>query len=140
MVKLNHSDMLLLKAALRRFFSRSDYRKEAVDKLIALPKHSDPERSRVRYWFKCPVCLKPEAKSNFQVDHIEPVLRITETIDDLDIHTLLDRIICEKGNLQPICKNCHFAKSGSERKLRAAHRKKINGSSAKKSKLSKRKA
>jgi 5-methylcytosine-specific restriction endonuclease McrA len=119
--RLTKRDYALIKGALRRVFARSELHHKVLNKAII--QHSDPERPRVKTWILCPVCNKPEAKSYCVVDHISPAIKITETLYDLTLQTLQDRIWCEEDNLQPICKSCHKVKTLAENRERRKNRK-----------------
>lgn len=107
----------LVKGSLRRVFSRSDLRRKIVN-LSVRPEHFDDTRKRVKTWCACPVCHKFIAKSYMVVDHIEPVIGINETLDSLDLNTVVDRLWCEENNLLAICKDCHKIKTKQENKAR----------------------
>ena len=106
----------LLKGALRRVFSRSELRRKVIDASII--KHSDPSRPKVKTWCLCTTCEILEAKSYMEVDHKDPVVPIKSTLEDMTWDEVVDRIWCEAGNLQPICKQCHKTKTKEEQKQR----------------------
>ena len=106
----------LLKGAIRRVFSRSDLRRKIVE--LTVVQHEDKTRPRVKTWCKCPSCLEFVPKSYLQVDHIEPIIRLNESLDDLDWNTIIDRVWCEENNLVAICKPCHETKTKAEAKER----------------------
>lgn len=110
----------LLKGAMRRVFARSDLRKQVVSKIIV--QHSDPKRKRVKTWGKCPCCGELDAISNFQVDHIIPLIELDKTLEDYTWDELIDRLWCEIDNLKPIRTSCHKIKSKAEAAIRAKHR------------------
>lgn len=58
-----------------------------------------------------------------QVDHIEPVIALTEKLEDLSWDQLVDRLWCPIDNLQPLCQTCHKRKSKEENKERRALKK-----------------
>ncbi len=113
----NPKERNLLKGAMRRVFSRSDLRRGLIESSI-IKGHKDPKRKAVKFWVKCEVCGKLEAKSNVQVDHKSPVIKINETLEDLTWDQLVDRIWCAPSNLSIICKPCHKAKTKQENKER----------------------
>ncbi len=106
----------LLKNAIRRVFSRSDLRSKAVDKQTI--DYSDPQRPRVKKWSICPICQKPTARYQLEVDHIEPVVPLDSSFDEMSWDTLVDRIWCQIENLQAVCIPCHTEKSSQEMKER----------------------
>ena len=122
----------LLKGAINRVFSRSELNAQARAKLRVV-EHSDPLRKRVKIWKLCPECNKPEAQSNFQVDHITPKLAYFEHFAQLEsVDDYIDRVWCDPSNLIAICVPCHKIKSLAERKLRTAHNRLLRPPKAKK--------
>jgi len=117
----NPKERNLIKGALRRVFSRSDLRRAAIDNAI-IPNYKDPKRKAVKFWVKCESCGKMEAKSNIQVDHVLPVIKVTETLESLTWDELVDRIWCDAKNLSVICKPCHKVKTGLENKERRQYK------------------
>ena len=112
----------LIKGALRRVFSRSDLRRKVVD--AASVKHSDPKRPRVKSWCKCNICNKPEAKSYVVVDHIDPLIPLHLSFEDMSLDEVINRLWCPESNLQVLCEECHKLKTKEERKLRKKEKKK----------------
>lgn len=111
----------LIKGAIRRVFSRSETRREAL--ADAQIQHYDPKRPRVTKWGRCEHCKKPEALYKMQADHIEPVVPISMSLEDMSWDEIINRIFCNKNNLQILCLGCHSSKSKSETKQRAQARK-----------------
>lgn len=110
----------LIKGALRRVFSRSELRKSALNACDI--EHSDPKRPRVKKWSRCTHCKAPTPKYLMEVDHVEPVVKVTEASADLDANTLVNRIWCPPINLVGTCKKCHTKKTASETKERAKNK------------------
>lgn len=106
----------LLKGAIRRLFSRSDLRRKVAASYHI--KHHDPMRPRVTKWSWCPLCgvIYPAYQS--EVDHINPVIPLDKSLDDLTWDELVDRVWCAEVNLQAVCKECHKEKTKIERKQR----------------------
>lgn len=119
----NAKERNLLKGAIRRIFSRSDLRRSVIENAI-VSGYSDPKRKAVKFWVKCENCGKMEAKSNMEVDHIEPVVPVDSTLEDMSWTEVVERQWCDVKNLQPVCKPCHRKKTGEENKTRNAFRKK----------------
>lgn len=119
--RLTAKDRGLIKGALRRAFSRSKLRQEVLEASIV--KHTDSTRPKVKNWCLCASCYKAEAKSYVVVDHIDPMIPITTNFEDMTLDTAVDRLWCEKANLQVLCKVCHEVKTAQERKERAKHKK-----------------
>lgn len=51
-----------------------------------------------------------------QVDHIKPVVSPTKGFQSWD--DFIDKLYCEKDNLQVLCKSCHKEKTLKEKKKR----------------------
>jgi 5-methylcytosine-specific restriction endonuclease McrA len=111
----------LFKGALRRLFSRSDLRRNALKKVI-LENYFDPNRPRAMRWGYCMECGLITPAYLLEVDHVEPIIRVDESLEDLTIETLVDRIWCNEDNLMPLCKPCHKEKTKAEAKLRRMHK------------------
>lgn len=111
----------LIKGAVRRVFSRSDLRRIAVAKTI-VTNYQDASRPRVKTWCFCSACNRHWAKSEMEVDHIDPVVPSHLTLEDMSWDDVVDRIWCPESNLKAICKACHKLKTKREAKERAIHR------------------
>jgi 5-methylcytosine-specific restriction endonuclease McrA len=122
----NPKEQNLVKGALRRIFSRSDLRKAALAKQHII--HSDTNRPRVTKWSWCAICGVIEPTYTFEVDHIEPVIQVKETLNDLTLDQLAERIWCSIDNLQGICENCHKKKTKEENRARRDYRKNVRSS------------
>jgi 5-methylcytosine-specific restriction endonuclease McrA len=119
--RLTKKDLGLIRGAIRRAFSRSTLRKEIIEASIVA--YSDPGRPRVKSWCQCKICGHHIPKSYMVVDHIAPVIAVTERSEDITFDNFIDRLWCIKDNLQPICKECHEVKTKAENKLRRANKK-----------------
>ena len=109
----------LVKDAIRRVFSRSELRRGVLDmSTVAPPKAVALNRPKVKTWCLCTTCEILEAKSYMEVDHKDPVVPIKSTLKDMTWDEVVDRIWCEVGNLQPMCKQCHKTKTKEEQKQR----------------------
>jgi 5-methylcytosine-specific restriction endonuclease McrA len=116
----------LLKGAIRRVFSRSDLRKSILDASVV--SHSDPKRKRVKTWVKCAVCGKYDAKSSVAIDHIQPVVPLDRSFEEMSLDEVVDRMWCDPTNLQTICEKDHLIKSKEESRIRRDNkRSKKNG-------------
>lgn len=58
---------------------------------------------------------------NIFVDHIDPIVDPTVGFEGFDVY--IERMFCEKGNLQLLCGECHDKKSMEERRIAAETRK-----------------
>ena len=78
-----------------------------------------------------PVSIRvgPKRVNNVFVDHIEPIVDPVEGFTTFDNY--IDRMFCEKDNLQLLCGECHDEKSLAERALRAETRQKAKLEDAK---------
>lgn len=114
--RLTKKDLGLIKSALRKAFSRSQLHAEVIKEAIV--EHSDPKRPKVKTWVRCTICKKPEAKSYIVVDHVSPVIPIGSSFEELGVDETVNRLWCEKNNLQCCDKACHDEKSARERKQR----------------------
>ncbi len=104
-------------------FSRSDMRRSVLQEAVV--EHADSTRARVKTWVRCAECGELDAKSNMQVDHKSPVVPIESSLEQMTWDELVDRIWCDKSNLQVLCTRCHELKSKEEGKLRRQHKKKL---------------
>jgi 5-methylcytosine-specific restriction endonuclease McrA len=66
--------------------------------------------------FQCNPCQSWVSRKDINVDHIDPVIPIDGTFEDWQV--FVDRLFCDKGNLQLICSSCHHTKTQEERKKR----------------------
>jgi len=66
--------------------------------------------------YLCADCGGLFVARDIQVDHVDPV--IEPAVGFVDWDTTIDRMFCEKDNLQVLCKECHKAKTNRERKER----------------------
>ena len=112
----------LIKGAIRRVFSRSTYR-TAIVLMNRVLQYTDPKRPRVKKWSKCPLCDELTPTYLMQVDHIDPIVPIGTTLEDMSWDDVIDRIWCDQNNLQSICKVCHNIKSKEENKQRRLNKK-----------------
>lgn len=106
----------LIKGALRRVFSRSDLRRAVLERGVI--QHIDETRPKVKTWVFCESCGILDAKSNFQIDHINPVVPINIPLTEMTADELINNMWCEINNLQRVCIPCHKAKSKEENALR----------------------
>lgn len=119
--RITKKEQGLIKGSLRRVFSRSDLRRAVIEASII--QHSDSTRKLVKTWCRCNICSQPEAKSNMVVDHISPVIRIEESLDAMEATELVDRLWCERNNLQAVCEDCHKVKTKEENAARRKYKK-----------------
>lgn len=105
-----------IRGALRRTFSRSPVIREVLFKVRReVPKYNqDGARSKkdaVQY--RCNVCGNYVGSTKVSVDHINPVVSVSEGF--VDFNTFIERLFCDATNLQVICDDCHNTKTQAER-------------------------
>jgi 5-methylcytosine-specific restriction endonuclease McrA len=113
----NPKERNLLKGAMRRVFSRSDLRRKVIEDSLIIG-HIDANRDRVTKWCWCRECGVIDAAYKMQVDHIIPVIKLGESLEDLTWDELVDRLWCAPSNLKIMCIPCHKEKSSLENKER----------------------
>lgn len=111
----------LIKGAIRRVFSRSELRRTMLEE--SRIEHYDASRPRVTKWSRCEQCKLPHATYQMECDHIIPIVPVDKTLEDMTWDEIVNRIFCNKNNLQILCKLCHTVKCKQENKLRAVARK-----------------
>lgn len=111
----------LLKGAIRRVFSRSDLRRAVLE--ACRTDYMDSKRPRVKKWGICNTCKQHEPLYLMQVDHIDPIVPVEKTLEQMSWDTVVDRVWCDKNNLQCVCKECHHTKTKEEGKLRREFKK-----------------
>ena len=113
----------LVKGALRRVFSRSELRKKIIDRNRV--EHCDPKRPRVTAWVWCSICGVVFPRYLAVVDHIQPLLDIGKSLEDVPPTKLVEGLWCDESNLQCIDVTCHKAKNKVESRARREFRKKV---------------
>lgn len=68
---------------------------------------------RIAKHYECANCHQSYPAKDVQVDHIEAI--IDPAIGFVDWDTVIERMFCEKDNLQVLCSECHRAKTAAER-------------------------
>ena len=97
-----------LRSGMRRWPPKWVCLKEA-----AVGKKINKKTGKLAMHFMCAVCRKEHTSKDVQVDHIEPVVNPTTGFVSWDVY--IDRMFCEKGNLQVLCTSCHKAKTKEEK-------------------------
>lgn len=69
--------------------------------------------------YKCNVCKHVHHKSMVQVDHIEPVVKLSGLTD---WNTYFQRMYVKTEGYQIVCKSCHSEKTKEEQILRKIHK------------------
>lgn len=73
-------------------------------------KKINPKSGRIAQHFKCNSCHGEFTAKDIQIDHIEPIGY------DKSWDEFIDRLYCERENLQALCTTCHKAKTLTEKK------------------------
>lgn len=120
-VRISNKERGLIKGAVRRVFSRSELRQQAI-KLTEI-NYTDPLRPRVKKWCRCKLCGNATPRYKMQCDHILPVVKLGMLLEDMSWDELVNNLWCDPNNLQGICETCHLEKSRSEAAERAKLRK-----------------
>ena len=105
-----------IRGALRRTFARSPLVIEKVQESRREEPRFNKDGSRhKKNWVKrqCEVCSEWVKSGDINIDHITPVISVEE--GKTDWNTFVDRLFCDKENLQRICSNCHDSKTQIER-------------------------
>lgn len=93
----------MIKNGLRRIFSRSPLKTEALGK------------ARIkRGLYKCAKCCKGFDRKSIQIDHINPVINPSTGFNDWNEY--IERLFTD--NLQVLCLECHRRKTNKENKKR----------------------
>lgn len=106
----------VIRGALRRAFARSPIVQEIVnDSRRESPRYKKDGTRHKKNWVQrqCQVCGEWVSSSKIAVDHIIPVVSVDDGFQDWN--EFVDRLWCEKANLQRICSTCHDAKTQTER-------------------------
>lgn len=112
----------LIKGALRRVFSRSELRRKAMERQVI--EHSDPKRPRVKKWAWCAGCGVVEPAYLMAVDHIDPIIPVNSTLDEMSVEDLVNNMWCEENRLQFLEDMCHNAKTKAENAQRRLNKNK----------------
>jgi 5-methylcytosine-specific restriction endonuclease McrA len=105
-----------IRGALRRTFSRSPIIREVLFKVRREVPKFNKDGSRAKkdaVQYKCNVCATYVGSTMVSVDHINPVVSVTEGF--VDFNTFITRLFCAASNLQVICDSCHNTKTQAER-------------------------
>jgi 5-methylcytosine-specific restriction endonuclease McrA len=105
-----------IRGAIRRVFARSPIVREVLfDGRREVPKYNkDGSRSiKNSVQYSCQVCNNWVSSTKIAVDHIIPVVSVDDGF--VDWNTFVERLWCDKINLQRICDFCHKDKTNKER-------------------------
>lgn len=106
---------MVIRGAIRRTFARAPIKQEILrEGRREVPKYrkdgSLAAKPAVQY--HCAVCLNWVPSTSIAVDHIVPV--IDPEVGFVSWETFVDRLYCDKSNLQRICSPCHNSKTQAE--------------------------
>jgi 5-methylcytosine-specific restriction endonuclease McrA len=119
--RITNKELGLLKGAVRRVFSRSDLRREAL--ALSIVPHIDPKRSRVKKWSRCAECGELSPTYLMDVDHKNPIIPVDKAFKDMSLDDVVDNTWCELKNLQILDEKCHNRKTKAENALRRKNKK-----------------
>ena len=105
-----------IRGALRRAFSRSPIVQEVMNaSRREMPRFNKDGSRHKKNWVQreCQVCNNWVSTSKMAVDHIIPVISVD--LGKQDWNQFIDRLWCDKANLQRICDPCHDKKTYEER-------------------------
>lgn len=108
-----------IQSAIRRIFSRSPIVNEVLHEgRRTKPRYKkDGSRHRVdAVEYSCQVCNSWVNSTHVEVDHIAPVVDPEKGFVNYDVY--VERLFCDKKNLQRICEDCHLKKSNIENSKR----------------------
>jgi 5-methylcytosine-specific restriction endonuclease McrA len=97
-----------LRAGARRWQPKYDTLNESKTE-----KKVNSKTGRIAQHYRCGLCQQEFTSKDMEVDHISPVVDPIKGFQTWDI--FIDRLFCEAGNLQAICKPCHLLKTNKEK-------------------------
>jgi hypothetical protein len=118
----------LVIGAIRRLFRQAPQFKEVHEaSRVEVPKYNKDGALSKKPHVKrtCEVCGELFSSTNIAIDHIEPMVPIHLTNDDLSYNEIVSKIICDKSNLQRIC-NPKKGKNNKPTFLQFCHQKKTH--------------
>lgn len=116
--RITSKERNLIKGSIRRAFSRSELRKQILNRTI-VKDYTDISRPRVKTWCRCELCGALTPKSYIEIDHIQPVIELgKQFLVDVSSDEFINNLWSESSNLQGICETCHDKKTSIERKIR----------------------
>lgn len=106
----------VIRGALRRAFARSPIVQEIINESrreVPRYKKDGTRHKKNLVERQCQVCNGWVSSSKMAVDHIVPVISIDDGFQDWN--EFINRLWCDKSNLQRICSICHDIKTHKER-------------------------
>ena len=114
--KLNSFIKSALRSASQRYPPKYEALNEAfVERLV------NSKTGRLGKHYKCNACQGIFPASEVQVDHIDPV--IDPLIGFVSWDSVIEKMFCEKGGFQVLCKPCHTVKTNAEKRQAKERRK-----------------
>jgi hypothetical protein len=101
-----------LRAASRRYPPKFETLNEAKT-----TKRVNPASGRLAQFYRCNACKEEFPAKDVAVDHKKPV--VDPKVGFVDWNTFIERLFCDKKNLQCLCHECHLLKSQKERGVSA---------------------
>lgn len=112
----------VIRGALRRAFARSPLVQEKMaESRREVPRYLKDGSLAKKPWVQrqCEVCLQWVGSTKITIDHIDPVIPVNghavRADGSQDWNEFIDRLWCDKSNLQRICDDCHNLKTNGER-------------------------
>jgi len=97
-----------LRACSRRYPPKFETLNEAKTE-----KKINKKTKRLAQHYRCKACKDDFPSSEVQVDHKVPV--VDPVIGFVDWNTFIERLFCDKKNLQVLCTECHKKKTNKEK-------------------------
>jgi len=118
----------LVIGAIRRLFRQAPQFKEVHEaSRVEVPKYNKDGGLSKKPHVKrtCEVCGELFSSTNIAIDHIEPMVPLYLTNEDLSYNEIVSKVICDKSNLQRIC-NPKKGKNNKPTFLQFCHQKKTH--------------
>lgn len=97
-----------LRSCSRRYPPKFETLSEAL-----VGKKINKKTNRLANHYTCKACRDEFPSKEVQVDHINPV--VDPVTGFVDWNTYIERLFCEKSNLQVLCTTCHAIKTQEEK-------------------------
>ena len=112
-----------IRGGFRRYPPKYEVLKEAL-----LGKQVNIKTGRLAAHYTCNECKLNYPAKEVQVDHIEPVVSPKEGFISWD--KFIERLFCDKENLQVLCLTCHKSKTKLEKEERTNESNKLKSSNS----------
>ena len=94
-------------------FSRSELRQQVIEASV-VQGYTDLTRPRVKNWCRCAECQQMIPKSYMECDHIQPLVPLDKSLEEMEWNEVVDRAWCDIANLRAVCETCHDVKTKAE--------------------------